>query len=245
VSETIPDRMGRGAVIVLCMGITLAAPRVAPAQLVPAPMTRSPSLIAGAALEPEPVASAAYLHPVPVEGGRTALAVGAGTKLPLLSIARGDFRVQLLAAASYQSPRGLGAACQALPYLARAENDAGAFFGLGVELRCQPSYFRGSWIVGLDLGWQETLTTNIQNSDLARRTFDDRYPPGVIGSSGPEDGWYRFTSVRFRAGLATSHRFDGSWSGAAALGTLFTLQDQGVYLPLIPFYLELSARCGF
>ena len=202
------------------------------------------SVIAGAAFEPEPVASAAYRQPLLAAGERASLAAGAGAKLPLLSVGRGDFRVQVLAAGSYQSATGWGGGCQALPYLARAENDAGTLYALGLELRCQPSFYRGHWGGGLDLGWQETLGTHVRHSDLARRTFDDRYPPGVAGISGPEDGWYRFTSVRFRVGLAASHSFGGSWPGAVALGTLFTLQDQGVYLPLIPFYLELSARYG-
>jgi hypothetical protein len=243
VNAAIPKKVTRAAIAVLCAGVVLAAPRVTEAQLVPAPSVRSPSVIAGASFEPEPVVSTAYLQPLPIAREHASLAAGAGAKLPPLSIARGDFRVQLLVAGGYQSAGGWGGACQALPYLARAGNDAGTLYGLGFELRCQPSYSRGGWVAGLDLGWQETLGTHVQNSDLARRTFDDRYLPGVTGISGPEDGWYRFTSVRFRAGLAASRRF-GGWSGAVALGTLFTLQDQGVYLPLLPFYIELSARYG-
>lgn len=229
---------------VLCAGGALVASRVANGQLVPTPTTDGPSLIAGTGFEPEPVVSATYLRPLPAGARRASLAAGAGAKLPLPSIARGDFRVQLLATVGYQSAGGWGGACQALPYLARAVNDAGTLYGLGLELRCQPSFYRRTWLLGLDLGWQETLGTHVQHSDLARRTFDDRYPTGAGGISGPEDGWYRFTSVRFRGGFTASHAFGASWSGALAFGTLFTLQDQGVYLPLIPFYLELSARYG-
>jgi len=210
------------------------------AQLVPRLETPEASGLAGVAFEPEPVVNAAYLHPLPLGPPGATFLLGGGVKLPPLSISSGDLRVQLIASAGYRPSARWGGLCSALPYLARAENDAATLYGLGLELRCEPSHVRGSWSFGLDLGWQQTLATHVESSALARRTFGDRYPPGVTGIAGPKDGWYRFTSERFRLGVSTSHRFRGGWSGALALGTLFTRQDQGVYLPLIPFYLELS-----
>lgn len=235
------------AIAALSSVLALFGSRTARAQLMPAQeLARWPSVVGSVAFEPEPVVNAAYLHPIAASLFQrgASFAGGGGFKVPLLSVWRGDFRVQALAAASLRPAPNWGGTCSTLPFLARAENDAGAFYGLGIELRCQPTYSRGSWAFGIDLGWQDTVTTYIHHSASTRRTFDDRYPAGVDGIAGPHDGWYRFTSERFRFGLMSSHRFSEKWAGAVALGALLTRQDEGVYLPLIPFYIEVAASHG-
>jgi hypothetical protein len=230
----------------LCgMAASLAVGRAANAQLAPFPADSRPSLMGGVGFEPEPIAGVTYSHPVLRRPGAS-LAIGAGLKSAFLVPSRADLRFDVSAAGAYRLGPDWRAACTASGFAARARNDAGLLYGIGLELRCQPGYSRASWLWALDLGWQSTMLTHVRHSDLARRTFDDRYPPGVTGVQGPRDGWYRFTATRFRIGLSSAHAFGERWSGALALGTLFALQEQGAYfafdLAQIPFYLEVSSR---
>jgi hypothetical protein len=160
-------------------------------------------------------------------------------------LSRGEFRVNLLGAAGFRSAGGWGAVCLLPAFVTRAGNVAGTFVGLGLELRCLPSYARGAWTAGLDLGGQTAIATHVHHTEVTRRTFDDRYPPGVTGIPGPRDGWYRFTSMRLRAGLFATLRRPSGWSWTVALGALPTRQDQGIYLPLLPFYLEVASSHAF
>jgi hypothetical protein len=228
------------------MAASLAMGHAAHAQLDPYADDPRPSVIGDVAFEPEPVAGVAYSHPVFSRERRAHFAIGAGLKSAFLIPQRGDLRINVTATAAYRFAESWRAACAGSGFLARAKNDAAGLYGLGLELRCQPGYSPPSWLWALDLGWQSTMLTHVQHSALARRTFDDRYLPGTTGIEGPRDGWYRFTSTRLRIGLSSAHAFGEHWSGAAALGTLFALQDQGAYfafnLAQIPFYLEVSTR---
>ncbi len=224
---------------------SLVVGHAASAQLAPLRDGSRPSVTGFVAFEPEPVAGLTYWHPV-LEDLRASLAIGAGLKSAFLIPLRGDLRLNLSTSGTYRFTPAWRAACTASGLVARARNDAVTLYGLGLELRCQPGYSAGSWLWALDLGWQGTLLTHVEHSDLSRRTFDDRYPPGVAGIEGPRDGWYRSTATRFRFGLSTARVFGGRWSGAVSVGTLFALQDQGAYfafnLAQIPLYLEVSTR---
>jgi hypothetical protein len=228
--------------IALCIAFALARAR---AEFLPRPDASRKGSFASLAFEPELTLGASLLLPLKLEEPRAALAFGAGVKWAALVPARADLRLALGAAGSYQLATGWGAACAGFALGTRAENEAGTLYGVGVELRCQPSYFRAAWSLGLDLGEQLALSTHVEHSATARHTFEERYPPGVTGIAGPRDGWYRFTVTRFRLGVAGSHRWGEHWSGALALGSLFALQDQGVLfafnLAQLPFYLELGA----
>ncbi|HEU4578966.1 MAG TPA: hypothetical protein VFS67_11965 [Polyangiaceae bacterium] len=221
------------------------APSLARAELVPRPDARRTALQSTLALEPELTLSAALLFPLRLDSPRAVLSLGAGVKWAVLLPTRGDLQLSLGAAGSYLVARDWGAACAASALATRAQNEAATFYGLGLELRCQPGYFHGAWSVGLDLGLQSALSTHVEHSATARSTFEERYPPGVTGITGPRDGWYRFTATRFRVGVASSHRWGDHWSGVLALGSLFARQDQGLLLAFnlaqLPIYLELGA----
>jgi hypothetical protein len=236
---------GRGLVGLCGIAASLVVGHAASAQPAPLRDDSRPSVTGFVAVEPDPVAGLAYWHPV-LEDPRASLAIGAGFKSAFLVPLRGDLRLNLSMSGTYQFTPSWRGACTASGYVARARDDAATLYGLGLELRCQPGYSTGSWQWALDLGWQGTLLTYVEHSDLSRRTFDDRYPPGVTGIDGPLDGWYRSTATRFRIGLSAAHVFRGRWSGAVAVGTLFALQDQGAYfafnLAQIPIYLEVSTR---
>lgn len=227
------------------LAFTVRAAPVRAAEFLPLGPTRGPVVLGSLAMEPELTVGAGMLFPVLRNEPGVSLGLGAGVKWAALLPQRGDLRLHIGAAGRAVSSAGWGAACLALGFVARAENDAAVMYGLGLELRCQPSYFHASWAWGLDLGWQAALSTHVSHSAIARRTFDDRYGAGVSGVTGPRDGWYGWTSTRFRAGLAGSHRFGEHWSGVLALGSLFALQEQGVLfafnLGQLPVYLELSA----
>jgi hypothetical protein len=224
---------------------TLLSPSPAEAALVPRPDARRPALQSSLAFEPELTVGATLFLPLQLDEPRAALGLGAGLEWAALVPGRWDLQLSLGAAGSYAVARDWGAACAAFLLGTRAENEAATFYGVGIELRCQPGYFHGAWSLGLDLGLQSALSTHVEHTATARRTFEERYPAGVSGITGPRDGWYRFTATRSRIGLAGSHRWGDHWTGALALGSLFAWQDQGVLfafnLAQLPIYLELGA----
>jgi len=241
-----PGRSPASLCLSLCWSFCLVlAPAGARAELIPRPQVGSAVGLASLAFEPELTLGADVLIPLALDDPRAALALAAGVKWAVLVPARGDLRLALGAAASYRLTGGWAASCAGFALGTRAQNEAGTLYGVGVELRCQPSYFFDAWSFGLDLGVQSALSTHVEHSATARHTFEERYPPGSAGITGPRDGWYRFTATRFRIGVASSHHWGDNWSGALALGSLFALQDQGVLfafnLAQVPLYLEVAA----
>ncbi len=201
-------------------------------------------------LEPEIVLSAGYLRSLSRAGPGPQLAAGAGIKIaPLALGAHGTWRANGLFAADWRTRRGFGSAASAAVYLVHDVNDAGELHGFGLELRAAPGYRSARWLASLDLGWQGTLLTHFRHSDLASRTFGDRYSPGVDGVAGPRDGWYSSTAHRFRLGLRAAYDVNERVSFSLGLGSLVSYQRQGILfsfdLAQIPFYLESGLRLAW
>lgn len=95
---------------------------------------------------------------------------------------------------------------------------------------------------GIDVGWKYTALTHIKHSEETKDTFNDRYPAGENGIDGPWDGWYRSTASRFRLGFAGSRKFGELWRIQIGIGTLLSVQRQGILLGFshaqVPLYLE-------
>jgi hypothetical protein len=51
--------------------------------------------------------------------------------------------------------------------------------------------------LGLDLGVQSALTTHVEPTARAKRTFTERYPERGATTHGPRAAWYAFASQRF------------------------------------------------
>ena len=120
---------------------------------------------------------------------------------------------------------------------------------LTLELRASPGYHVGRWNAALDLGWQATLLTHIRHSAEARATFEDRYPIGLAGSTGPVDGWYGSTARRVRIGIKGTRALRPGMSLQVAAGSLFALQKHGILfsfdLGQVPSYLETTLHAAW
>lgn len=197
-------------------------------------------------LEPHLVVSIGYLWPLSSGGTLSNIGAGAGLKLSPYLLSRGAGRLNLIVAGQWEPTEQWGATGTAQLYLARGRNRAATIHGFGFEGRVAPGYHGERWSTAADLGWQSTLVSHIRFSGLALDAFDERYPDGAGPGEGPVDGWYRGTAHRFRVGFLATRTFDPGLAVQAAVGSLFTLQRQGIRLGFahgqVPAYLEASVR---
>jgi hypothetical protein len=238
------------AAIWLLFAVEVSAASLAKAQLIPqAPHARA-SIIAGVSLEPDLVLDLGYVQPLPLATSDSELSVSVAGTLGILVLVPPEPQIRsALVALANLSARPWRAACALDLSLTHFADDAASMYGIGAGLRCQPAYLVNDWALGLDVGVQSALTTHIEPTARAGRTFTERYPDRSATAGGPRAGWYAFASQRFRLGLSTQVAWSDYGSLAIALGSLFALQEQGVYfsfnLAHVPFYLELVSRFGW
>ena len=193
-----------------------------------------------AGLEPELTTTLLYAHRFEV-GDRLSVLGGGGLKLaPVILFHSAAFRAQAMVGASYRWSSGFELGLNTFEYYVHDHSDVGAFDGFGLELRGGPGYAASRWCVALDLGYQVTLLTHIFHGEIVDETYDDRYPGSEL--AGPRDGWYGITAQRLRFGLAGGLSVSRSVSLRLALGSLFSIQRQGLFFGFnagqIPFYAE-------
>jgi hypothetical protein len=234
------------AALVLLM--TLASAPAARAQAVP-PWPAAPpqnGMLVQVGLEPHLVFSIGYLWPLSSRGTLSNIGAGAGLKLSPYLLSRGAGRLNLIVAGQWEPTDRWGATGTAQLYLARGRNRAATTHGFGFEARVAPGYHGERWSAAADLGWQSTVVSHIRFSGPAQDSFDERYPDGAGPGDGPVDGWYRGTAHRFRVGFLATRTIDPGLAVQAGLGSLFTLQRQGIRLGFahgqVPAYLEASVR---
>lgn len=224
-----------------------AAPAASEGSPSPAQGARSRNRLLGhVGIEPELVSWLGYAHSRLSDDARTELGLGASVKLAPFTIETAAFRLNLLAFAKKLTPARWGAMAALSPYLVHDNNEAGQFWGTGAELRVHPGYFERNWTLAFDLGWQATVLTYIEHSDVVRRTFQQRYPDDAQREPEPLDGWYAFTANRFRVGLGAAYALSSRFALSAGLGSLFSPQKQGAFLLFsvgqVPLYAELGMQ---
>lgn len=206
----------------------------------------SGAVMVGAALEPELIVSIGYLHRLDAGTSPWRLAAGARLKIPPYLLGNGAGRVSVMATGGWIDETGWGATLSSAGYLARDRNRAGTMHGFGIEARAAPGYHGAGWSVAADVGWQGTLVSHIEHSDLVREAFRDRHPG--VDHGGPVDGWYGLTAQRFRFGVMGARKLGDDLSIQLAAGALFSRQRQGLLLSFahgqVPVYLEASMRAG-
>jgi hypothetical protein len=174
------------------------------------------------------------------------LSLGGGLKVLPLRLGSSAWRANLVAAGGWVSESRWGVTLSTQLYLVHEQDRAGALTGLGLELRVAPGFHGSRWSGALDLGWQGTLLMHLHPSSELQKTFQGRYPEETVGTPGPMGGWYGTTAHRFRVGLAGSHALSEQWELQLALGSLFSVQHQGLFVSFdfaqVPVYLEVSTR---
>ncbi|HKP55763.1 MAG TPA: hypothetical protein VJV78_03520 [Polyangiales bacterium] len=234
--------------LALSFVLAVSAPGVAGAQLIPQGPDAHPSVIAGLYLEPELVLDVGYVQPFPAAKPGLSIAIAGTMSFLVLVPPDPEIRGALIALASLGTDRWR-ASCALDLSLTHFDDDVASMWSLGTGLRCQPAHVLRNWALGLDLGFQSALSTHIEHTARARRAFDERYPDPAQASNGPQAGWYAFGSQRVRLGLSAQLAWSEYGAVALALGTLFALQQQGVYfsfsLAHVPFYLEIALRFGW
>jgi hypothetical protein len=234
------------AVLVLILTLLLARPSHAQA-ITPGP---APPTAAGwfvqVGLEPHLVLSLGYVQATRAGGDGARLGVGAGVKVSPYLIGDGVGRLNLILAGRLRPDQPWGVSGAGQLYLARGRNRAATSHGLGMELRIAPGYHGDRWTAAADLGWQGTLLTHIRHSRPAKEAFEGRYADGAGPADGPVDGWYGSTAHRLRIGLVTERSVSHGVRVRAAIGSLFSLQRQGILLGFahgqVPAYLDASIR---
>lgn len=198
-------------------------------------------------IDPAVVVSLGYSHRVTAVDDPRAARLGAEIEVPTTVFSHGAWRASLVSSIGWTASGHWGVRGTARWYVAHNRNRAGAMTGVGVAFRGRPGWYGHRSGVALDLGWQSTLATYIQNSAAVDSTFTQRHRDAAL-SRGPRDGWYGSTANRFRIGLTGSHGVGHDIDLSLSIGSVFALQKQGVLvgfdLGQVPFYLETSASIG-
>lgn len=204
----------------------------------------------GIGLEPELTTTVGYTRRL-VDGPPFELDVGGGLKVaPAILLGAQAVRAQAIATVVWRSPMGLGAEITALPYFLHTAGRASTADGVGLELRAAPGYLARRWSLTLDLGYQATLLAYLRHTALIEDAYGDRYPAGTDGAfTAPVDGWYGLTAQRLRMGLRGGVRFGDHVDVRLALGSLFSVQRQGVFFGFnmgqVPLYAEAGVAIGW
>ncbi len=196
------------------------------------------------AAQPEIVTTVGYVHSVRKRNTSINFQLGGSIKLAPLIIANGAWRANLITVADCKLSDKWTNTIVANIYMAHDHNREGILNGIGFEIRDNPLFTGTHWAKGFDLGWQYTPLTHIKHSTEAKATFDGRYPDGITGINGPEDGWYKNAVSRFRIGVTAARELGDNSALQLSLGSLFIVQKQGILLAFshaqVPAYLELG-----
>lgn len=199
--------------------------------------------------EPELVTTIGYIHLIGQSGGNLDFHMGAGVKFAPLILSNGAVRVNLIGAVDWNMPKKWKTRFASNLYLAHDNNRAAVMNGLGIEIRSTTLHFGRKWTKGFELGWQYTGLTHIRHSQETKDTFNERYPGSITGINGPKDGWYKATASRFRLGFVGSKKLGDQWNWQFGIGTLLSIQKQGILLGFshaqVPLYLESSFSYHF
>jgi hypothetical protein len=143
------------------------------------------------------------------------------------------------ATGAWVSPRGFGVTLGLHPDVRVAHDTTGTKVAFGTALGARPGYYGRSFSVALDLLWSTAVATHVAHSDAVKDTFRDRYPDGRDAGA-PKDGFYVFTSHRFRFGAAGGVAFGPAVAVHAACGFAYTPQVRGIVanppMSPMPFY---------
>jgi hypothetical protein len=139
----------------------------------------------------------------------------------------------------WSAPCGFGVAAGLHPDVRLAHDATGTKVAFGASLGARPGYYGRSFSAALDLVWSTAVATHVAHADAVEDTFRDRYPNGQPGA-GPEDGFYAFSSHRFRVGAAGGVAVGRSVAVHGAFGFSFTPQVDGIVanppISPMPFY---------
>jgi hypothetical protein len=200
-------------------------------------------------LEPELVATIGFLHLAGTFNPNVEYHIGSSIKFAPLIIANGAWRLNFINAASWKMSEAWKTQITSNLYLAHDNNRGGEMNGLGTELRVMPVHLGNKWAKGADIGWQYPFLTHIKHSGEAKDAFNDRYPAGAERFTGPRDGWYRSAASRLRFGFTGSGRLGKHWKLQLGIGTLMSVQKQGVLLGFshaqVPFYLDSTVSFNY
>lgn len=194
-------------------------------------------------LEPEMVTTIGFTHLLGNTENKLAFGIGASLKLAPLILSNGARRFNIITVADWHMDKKWATRITNELYLAQNHNVAGTMNGLGFELRSTTVHYGRKWNNGFDLGWQYTIATHVEHSDIAKATFRDRYPEeNLIGIFEPKDGWYKAAVSRFRIGYVTSTRLNDHLDLQLGIGSLIFVQKQGILLGFshaqVPAYFE-------
>jgi hypothetical protein len=146
--------------------------------------------------------------------------------LPVVAPDFGDFALDLGARMHLVGRDGWGVQGLIGPILRHADNRLFSSTGLGVRAGLLSGYQTSSWGVLLDLGVEQLLTTQLEPSNLYKRSF----------YRGARSGWYAFTGGLLHVGLRSGVKL-GRFE---VFGTLGMSSDLSLQLSAAPFYLTLG-----
>jgi hypothetical protein len=215
--------VNRPALAAVVLGGALAGARVAAADVIAAPalLDRS-SAGARLGLDATPVIALSYAHHCARQLDGRGLVWFGTLRSPLALALTGDSLEAMGGAATAIWPRAgwnvrVGAALGG----AYGGSALAALVGVRARFHVMPGWFRARGYVGLDVSLAPGLATYVRHRD-ARQQFDDRYPDGEPGITGPRDGWYRLPGAPVRVRVEGGRALGGRVVIAGGLG----LRDQ-------------------
>lgn len=192
--------------------------------------------------EPEVVTTIGYTQMVKKYGGKADIRLGASVKFAPLIVSHGAWRINLISVTDWKMSRNWGTTINTSIYNVHNKDRLGVMDGLGFEIRPSIFHYGSNWTHGIDFGWQHTALLHISQSEEVKDTYNERYPDGVSGLTGPTDGWFGSTANRFRLGYVTSTRIDPHFRLQLEIGSLISLQKQGIVIGFshgqVPLYFE-------
>ena len=194
-----------------------------------------------------------YLRRVSVLGRR--LLVGTSLDLPLLLwIRTGDLdtvRISLRGAAELVRVRWFAVEVDLQTRLGVQDSALNRSVGWDFQLTVAPSLAFSSWSLATFVGLRQGLATHIKHGDIVHDAFEDRYPAGVSGITGPRDGWIAGGNTRIPFGLSFGVDLPRDFAIHGAAGLVWTYSALGVgmfdamMLGRWPFFVDLGASWRF
>ena len=175
----------------------------------------------------------------------TSIGIGYGyhfnTKMPLVLSAQysmpfgnnvfDDFKTKLGAQLNVLELQNVLVTLHAYGIIRRYENSLASMFNFGSEFATTVGYYKKTWWIAGDFGFDKAIVTNIKHSEIMKE-----YNPGI------QSGWYIPTGGNFIYGLQGGYSFSKS---DVSLKISSTMAQDFNTKPMVPYYAQVGWNWRF
>jgi hypothetical protein len=160
------------------------------------------------------------------------IAAGIGFSLPMGGDLLDDFKVMLGGQMEVVEIGGFSATVKIASVFRRQETALVRVAGFGSDVGLLAGYYRRSWCIAGELGFDKAIATHMQHTDVMRAVF-----PGI------KDGWYVPTGGHYYYGIQGGATIGESMAVSLRLGA--TRAQEHDENAVLPYYLQLGVGMRF